>query len=1054
LQSQEDLSRLKQTEAILQQERDFISAVIETIGALILVVDTEGHIIRFNRACEELSGYTFAEVKGQNALDLLLAPEEAAEVNAHFAKTVAGDFPNRRENHWVTKDGTRRLIAWSNTALLDSKGQVEYVVGTGIDITERRRQEEDKSRLHAETVEQRHRLDTLLATVPGVVWESWSEHETDQHVDFVSEQVETMLGYSVTEWLETPNFWLTIVHPDDKERAAREGAEILAGERHTVVQYRWVTKDGRIIWCESHMAVIRNEAGQPLGIRGVTLDITKRKQAQTALHESEMRLQALVASIDEIVFEFDYQSGYVNIWARDEALLLKPRNQLLGHTITEVMGEALAQPFVEAIRRVMESKQAESLEYSLPVGGEQHWFLSRLSPILAPDGSCGSVCMLSRDITERRRMEDRLRHLSQAVEQSPTSVMITDTSGNIEYVNAKFCELTGYNAEEVLGRNPRLLKSGGTSPDEYRRLWQTISSGGVWRGELHNRKKNGDLYWELASMSAMRDAAGNITHYLALKEDISERKQREAELEAIASMTAVLRQATSAEQMFPLILSQVQTLIRAEGGLLVLRDLESGDNVVQFADGAWTAANGLRLKAGEGLVSQVMASRQPFSTDNLQETPALVRRDLLGDLSAAAIVPLFTHRQTIGALFVGRSHAFTESEIRVLQSMSEIAANAIHRATLHEQTQQRLQQLNALRTIDMAISASLDLRVTMHVVLDELMTQLEADAVCVLLLNEEDQTLHYAEGRGLDARWMERRFLRVGQHLAGQAALKRRLVRVLDLAAHTQGEDRDLLPPNHGFKVYYGVPLVSKGRVQGVLEVYRRTPQAPGKDWESFLEALAGQASIAVDNAGLFEDLQRSNVELTLAYDSTIEGWSKALDLRDKETEGHSLRVTEGTLQLARAMGVPAAELVQVRRGALLHDIGKMGIPDSILLKPGKLTDEEWVVMRKHPVFAYELLYPIAFLRPALDIPYCHHEKWDGTGYPRGLKGDQIPLSARIFAVIDVWDALRSNRPYREGWPPQKVREHIRAGSGSHFDPQVVEFFLSLPEHAKTRGVI
>ena len=194
----------------------------------------------------------------------------------------------------------------------------------------------------------------------------------------------------------------------------------------------------------------------------------------------------------------------------------------------------------------------------------------------------------------------------------------------------------------------------------------------------------------------------------------------------------------------------------------------------------------------------------------------------------------------------------------------------------------------------------------------------------------------------------------------------------------------------------------------------------------------------------MFEDLQRSNVDLALAYEATIEGWSRALDLRDKETEGHTLRVTEMTLQVARSLGVRPEDLAQIRRGALLHDIGKIGVPDSILLKPGALTDAEWMVMRRHPVVAHDMLVPIAYLRPALDIPYCHHEKWDGTGYPRGLKGEEIPLAARIFAVVDVWDALCSERPYRAAWPSEKVLQHIRAESGKHFDPAAVEAFLRI----------
>jgi putative nucleotidyltransferase with HDIG domain len=198
-------------------------------------------------------------------------------------------------------------------------------------------------------------------------------------------------------------------------------------------------------------------------------------------------------------------------------------------------------------------------------------------------------------------------------------------------------------------------------------------------------------------------------------------------------------------------------------------------------------------------------------------------------------------------------------------------------------------------------------------------------------------------------------------------------------------------------------------------------------------------------------DIIRLNGELSNAYDSTlsaydatIEGWSRALDLRDKETEGHSHRVTELTLRLARVFGFDEHQLAHIRRGSLLHDIGKMGIPDQILLKPGPLTEDEWEIMRRHPVYAYEMLRPIEFLRPALAIPYAHHEKWDGTGYPRGLRGEEIPLEARLFAVVDVWDALSSDRPYRKAWPIQQVVSHMHSLEGTHFEPEVVQAFLSL----------
>jgi putative nucleotidyltransferase with HDIG domain len=254
---------------------------------------------------------------------------------------------------------------------------------------------------------------------------------------------------------------------------------------------------------------------------------------------------------------------------------------------------------------------------------------------------------------------------------------------------------------------------------------------------------------------------------------------------------------------------------------------------------------------------------------------------------------------------------------------------------------------------------------------------------------------------------------------------------------------RELLKEEE-FIEYFGVPLVAKGQLKGVFEIFNRQSLEPDPEWLSYLETLGGQAAIAIDNAQLFEGLQQSNQELTLAYDATIAGWSRAMDLRDQETEGHTRRVTELTSRLAERMGISPHEQLHIRRGALLHDIGKLGVPDQILHKPGKLTDEEWVIMRRHPTYAHDMLTSVNYLRPALDIPYCHHEKWDGSGYPRGLKGEEIPFSARIFAVVDVWDALRSDRPYRASWSAQKTRDYIQAESGKHFEPRVVEAFLTL----------
>ena len=359
-----------------------------------------------------------------------------------------------------------------------------------------------------------------------------------------------------------------------------------------------------------------------------------------------------------------------------------------------------------------------------------------------------------------------------------------------------------------------------------------------------------------------------------------------------------------------------------------------------------------------------------------------------------------------------------------------------------DRIRRHLEHMTALVEIDRAINFSFDLNLSLTTLLTHVIVQLGVDAADILMFNAASRALEYVAGRGFHSKAIEHSRQQLGEGFAGRAAQERSIVHIPDLAKEHDSYLRKMLLAGENFASYHGVPLIAKGQVMGVLEVFHRTRMVRDGEWLDFLKALAAQAAIAIDNVTLFENLQRSNSELFQAYDATIEGWSRALELRDNETEGHSQRVAVMTVKVARLFGLSEAELVQVRWGALLHDIGKMGIPDGVLLKHETLTETEWVLMKKHTVFAYDMLSPIRYLRSALDIPYAHHEKWDGTGYPLGLKGEQIPLAARIFAVVDVWDALRSDRRYRTSWSAAKVRKHIRSLAGTHFDPHVVKVCL------------
>jgi len=443
----------------------------------------------------------------------------------------------------------------------------------------------------------------------------------------------------------------------------------------------------------------------------------------------------------------------------------------------------------------------------------------------------------------------------------------------------------------------------------------------------------------------------------------------------------------------------------------------------------------------------VFTSGELYRTAEFASDPQLrpAMRGLVPPGWGGVCVPIRSARQVVGGLFVSvpAPRQLVDDEVHLLTTLAEIAGSAIQRTRLYEQTERSLRRLAALRAIDLAIVSNFDVRTSLQVLLDEAADQIGADATAVLRLNPHTRQLDVVAAHGFRAP-LTQSSLERDEPFARQVLRDRRAVSLANLLDQPAVGQRAQLFREEGFAAYYGLPLIAKGQVNGVLEVFQRAAVAPDPERLAFLDALAGQAAIAIENAQLFEDLQRSNTELVLAYDATIEGWSRTLDVREHDTADHTRRVTDMVLRLAQAVGVPTDDLIHIRRGALLHDIGKMSIPDSILLKPGPLTPDEWMVMRQHPLIARELLLPIRHLSQALEVPYGHHEKWDGSGYPRGLAGESIPLAARIFAVVDVWDSLRSERTYRPPWPAAEARAYLHEQSGRHFDPAVLAAFERL----------
>jgi putative nucleotidyltransferase with HDIG domain len=404
--------------------------------------------------------------------------------------------------------------------------------------------------------------------------------------------------------------------------------------------------------------------------------------------------------------------------------------------------------------------------------------------------------------------------------------------------------------------------------------------------------------------------------------------------------------------------------------------------------------------------------------------------------------------------------AITIENYRLFNSVGDQIGVAIERARLYEQAkEQRTHEQQILLAHGQMLLGEHNLQTLLDQTIKVVSEVLQVEYAVLALVALDGKIYSLKTGLGFPIQKIQ---AAVDIPLAGNSAISQSIRAKIPVVISDINLEKRLktYTAGHNIKLTSSliVPMLIGEEALGGIAVYSQSPRQWGEDEIRLLSLLANQTAIAIENTRLLEAehtarshaeiLHRQTIQqaqdLILAYDTTIEGWSRALDLRDKETEEHTLRVTNLTLKLARAFGVNDAEIKHIRHGALLHDIGKMGIPDIILRKSGTLNDEEWSMMRQHPQLAYEMLFPIAYLLPALEIPYCHHEKWDGTGYPRGLQGEEIPLAARIFAVVDVFDALTSDRPYRPAWSTKKAIKHIRQQAGSHFDPKVVDVFLRL----------
>ncbi len=412
------------------------------------------------------------------------------------------------------------------------------------------------------------------------------------------------------------------------------------------------------------------------------------------------------------------------------------------------------------------------------------------------------------------------------------------------------------------------------------------------------------------------------------------------------------------------------------------------------------------------------------------------------------LTPIMINDQVIGIIHVvsNTDKPLVMEDLASLTRAANIMAISLKKAYLFQQSEAHVKKLSSLQRVQQIVLENLSLPTTLDMMVDQIIKELAVDAVNILYLHPGLKTMRSIAQKGFRQKVFRDSGQEIGEGLAGQAAETENIVHIGDLTNCPEQVSRSLEFSTEKFVTYYGVPLLVKNRFVGVLEIFNRSAMNQDTNWVDLLKLIAGLVAVAIDLQNLTNDLERSRKKIAEAFDGVIIGWATALELRGIEPEGHAKRTQDLTSRLAIKLGISGAKLDGIKQGALLHDIGKMGIPDDVLLKGSRLNAEEMKLIGRHPVDAYELLKSVDGLKGVLDIPLYHHERWDGEGYPYGIAGEDIPLSARIFAVVDVWDAMQTDRPYRKAYSRTESLSHLKEQAGKHFDPKVLKAFLEMQE--------
>ncbi len=752
------------------------------------------------------------------------------------------------------------------------------------------------------------------------------------------------------------------------------------------------------------------------------------KLTQQALLVSNDYLKAVLDATDDAILVIDPQQGKI-IDANQRVY------EIFGYSPAEIIDQPISSlgNMVEAysLKKVyrwaarVRREGAQVMEWQARrKNGHQFWVEINLR--YESIGKKNRFIMSVRDIDHKKKIENNLqkneRMLNTLVGNLPGMVYRCENTPEwtMTYLSEGVFALTGYRAQDLLGDN-NISFGKLIHPEDSQHVWEEIQNAlGMRRSytlvyriiDVSDTEK-----WVWEHGRGVFNEKDQLLFLEGFITDISEQKKSEQKLREINTRLNVLINATPDIICFKDGQNRWLEANKADLELFRLSNIDyrgkTDRELAEYTDPIYREAF---LKCEE---SDEHAWAKANISRGEETIPTPDGESKVYDVIKA---PIFANDGTRAGLIVfGRD--ITDRKI---------AEQALYK---------RFSEMEALRAIDRAIISSFEMQVTLDVLLRQAIHHLEANAAAILILDDQLQTMKYVAAQGFRASEITTLEIRPGQGFTGEVMLNRQPIKIADPALIEKDKSFARM---EGFAHYCGAPLIARGQMKGILEIYQRTVPPEDPEWDLFLETLANQTAIAIDNAQMFESLQHKNLELALAYDATIAGWSRALELRQEESPGHIERISQLTMALAQELDINKNEFTNIRHGVLLHDIGKMAVPDKILLKKGQLTPKERKIMQEHPAYAHQWLSDVGYLKNALDIPLYHHEKWDGSGYPHGLRGEQIPLSARLFAVVDVWDALTSDRPYRKAWAHQEAINYLREQRGQHFDPQIVDVFLRM----------